>query len=173
MTTHFKITKTSTFATEDFKTFFLLQNNEFVKMTDEMLAKKTSYKEKNGWGEIESTGNLNEDYKILCEKANKERKERNEKIQIEFDAKILEAKKLFDLDVIESSIENIRLVLMVLNSQNWGSWKLPKMTIGYSVNQYDCDGKTATTIKLDEPVEGEKLYSYGAPRGHLTKYTNL
>lgn len=173
MKTNFKITKTSTFATEDFKTFFLLQNNEFVKMDEAMLSKKTSYKESTGWGEIESTGNLNEDYKILCEKSNKERKERNEKIQKEFDARLTEAKKLFDLDVIESTLENIKLVLMVLNSQNWGSWKLPQMTIGYSVNQYDCDGKTATTIKLDEAVEGEKLYSYGAPRGHLSKYTNL
>lgn len=173
MTTHFKITKTSTFATEDFKTFFLLQNNEFVKMDEQMLLKKTSYKESTGWGEIESTGNLNEDYKILCEKANKERKEINEKIQKEFDTKLSEAKKLFDLEVIESTLENIKLVLMVLNSQNWGSWKLPKMTIGYSANQFDCDGKTATTIKLDKPVEGNTMYSYNAPRGHLTKYTNL
>ena len=56
---------------------------------------------------------------------------------------------------------------------NWGVWKLPAMTIGYSCNQYDCDGKSAVTIKLDEPVNGYTKLSYGAPRGHLTAYTNI
>jgi hypothetical protein len=56
---------------------------------------------------------------------------------------------------------------------NWGVWKLPAMTIGYSCNQYDCDGKSAVTIKLDEPVNGFTNLSYGTPRGHLTAYTNI
>ena len=51
------------------------------------------------------------------------------------------------------------------------------MTIGYQCNQYDCDGKMATTIKLDEPimVAGEMgtMFQYGAPRGHLTKYERI
>lgn len=173
MTTHFKITKTSTFATKDFKTFYLLQENKFTEMNEALLAKKTAYKDTTGWGEIESTGSFEDDYKTICLAADKERKERNEKIQKAHEAEIEEAKKLFQLDVIETNIENLRKVMMVLNAQNWGSWRLPKMSIGYSANQYDCDGKTATTIKLDKPVDGKTMYSFNAPRGHLTKYTNI
>lgn len=173
MKTHFKITKTSTFATKDFKTFFLLQNNSFIEMDQELLNKKTAYKEPTGWGEVESIGSIQEDYSNLCEKNTAERKERNEKIKKLHDAEMEDAKKLFELEIIETTTENLRKVMMVLNSQNWGSWRLPKMTIGYSANQYDCDGKTATTIKLDKPIEGTNLYSYNAPRGHLSKYTNL
>lgn len=43
----------------------------------------------------------------------------------------------------------------------------------YQCNQYDCDGKTATTIKLDQPISvGGRMgtqFVYGAPRGHLEK----
>ena len=55
--------------------------------------------------------------------------------------------------------------------------ELPKMTIGYICNQYDCDGKIATTMKLDESIklyedENEtcSMFQVGAPVGHLTKY---
>ena len=74
---------------------------------------------------------------------------------------------------IEANIENIRMVLCYLNSMNWGLWQLPLMTIGYRCNQYDCDGVTATTIILDKPVDGHTHYKYGAPVGHLTKYTRI
>lgn len=80
-------------------------------------------------------------------------------------------------DVIPSTIENIRILLKYLNTKNWGGWDLPKMTIGYSCNQYDCDGKIASTIKLDEPIDyyGEKETKFvvGAPSGHLTHYKRL
>lgn len=77
--------------------------------------------------------------------------------------------------VIETTYENIGIVLRYLNTQNWGGWKLPKMTIGYACHQYDCDGKIATTMKLDEAIEvydGEKesMFQTGAPHGHLQKY---
>lgn len=79
--------------------------------------------------------------------------------------------------VLESNSSNIYLLLELLNTQNWGGWELPKMTIGYSCAQYDCDGKTATTIKLDEPIEyNEKMVSkfeIGAPHGHIMGYVKI
>lgn len=74
---------------------------------------------------------------------------------------------------VESTLPNIKVLLRKLNMQNWGSWELPAMSVGYSCHQYDCDGKIATTIKLDQPVEGYTKLQYGAPRGHLTGYTNI
>lgn len=76
-------------------------------------------------------------------------------------------------EVVESTLGNIAILLKYLNTANWGVWRLPAMTIGYSCHQYDCDGKSAVTIKLDEPVNGYTKLSYGAPRGHLTAYTNI
>lgn len=86
-----------------------------------------------------------------------------------------EYKQLFDgKDVVETNAKTVYALLRYLNTQNWGLWHLPKMTIGYACNQYDCDGKTATTIILDEPISvcGEMgtMFEYGAPFGHLAKY---
>lgn len=81
--------------------------------------------------------------------------------------------------VIPTTYENIGVVLRGLNAQNWGGWELPKMTIGYRCNQYNCDGKIASTMVLDEPInissdpeykEMESRFQVGAPHGHLTKY---
>lgn len=51
------------------------------------------------------------------------------------------------------------------------------MTIGYSCHQYNCDGKTATTIKLDRPImvydEPGTMFEVGAPIGYLTKYRSI
>lgn len=60
-----------------------------------------------------------------------------------------------------------------MNSQNWGLWKLPELSVGYSAHQYDCDGVTATTICLDEPVDGRTKYKVGGRRGHLSQYYKL
>lgn len=76
-------------------------------------------------------------------------------------------------DVVESTLGNIAILLKFLNTMNWGVWKLPAMTVGYRCTQYDCNGKSAVTIKLDEPVNGYTKLSYGAPRGHLTAYSNI
>lgn len=94
-----------------------------------------------------------------------------------------EWKELVKLDVIPTTYRNISIVLRHLNEQNWGSWELPKMSIGYSCNQYDCDGKIATTMKLDQPIditdytdspdslpEMVSMFQVGAPHGHLMKY---
>lgn len=78
---------------------------------------------------------------------------------------------------VETTPHSIYVLLTYLNDHNWGEWTLPKMSIGYSCNQYDCDGKQATTIKLDEPIDydGELVdkFQIGAPVGHLTKYHRI
>ena len=75
---------------------------------------------------------------------------------------------------IQTTYDNIGTVLRYLNTTNWGGWDLPAMTIGYRCNQYDCDGKQASTMILDKPIEvyGEMVDKFvvGAPHGHLTKY---
>lgn len=89
-----------------------------------------------------------------------------------------EYQRLFGVhDLVETNAKTVYILLRYLNNKNWGTWNLPKMTIGYQCNQYDCDGKTATTIKLDEPISvaGEMgtMFQYGAPRGHLTNYERI
>lgn len=81
-------------------------------------------------------------------------------------------------DVIPATYANIGVVLRYLNNSNWGTWNLPKMSVGYSAQQYDCDGKTATAMILDKKIifdeesgEMSKKFCVGAPRGYLSKYT--
>ena len=80
-------------------------------------------------------------------------------------------------EIVESTPHNIYVLLSFLNTQNWGSWELPLMSIAYKCNQYECDGKLATTIILDKPIlyKGEMIsrFQVGAPRGHLKQYTKL
>ena len=83
-------------------------------------------------------------------------------------------------DVIPATVDNIGIILRHLNSQNWGLWKLPALSIGYSAHQYDCDGKQATTITLDKPISDddynikrERRFKVGGKRGHLSKYQAL
>ena len=96
------------------------------------------------------------------------------RIKEEADKVVADYKRLFSGEVTESNEETISALLRYLNTMNWGMWSLPKMTIGYACHQYDCDGKTATTIKLDSPImiEGEPctMFETGAPFGHLNKY---
>ena len=88
-----------------------------------------------------------------------------------------EYERLFCGEVTETNEETVAALLRYLNTQNWGVWHLPKMTIGYSCHQYDCDGKTATTIKLDRPImvydEPGTMFEVGAPHGYLTKYRSI
>ena len=83
----------------------------------------------------------------------------------------------FANEVTECNKENIYLLLRHLNKINWGVWNLPKMSIGYSCNQYNCNGVTATTIKLDKPIEyGDEMidkFVYGAPHGYLSNYVQI
>lgn len=74
--------------------------------------------------------------------------------------------------VIETTYENIRIVLAYLNTCSWSDE--PMMSIGYRFLQYNCDGKLASTIILDKPinVDGEMVtrFVFGAPHGYLCKY---
>lgn len=88
-----------------------------------------------------------------------------------------EYERLFRGEVTETNEETVAALLRYLNTQNWGVWRLPKMTIGYSCHQYNCDGKTATTIKIDRPImvydEPGTMFEVGAPIGYLTKYRSI
>ena len=108
---------------------------------------------------------------------NRERKE-SARWAAEDDTRAKEAfEAAFSEEVTEATPENISTLLRYLNTVNWGVWELPKMTVGYVCHQYDCDGKTATTIKLDTPVmffeKLETMFVYGNPRGHLADYTKI
>lgn len=78
---------------------------------------------------------------------------------------------------IEVTKENLTKVLYGLNQMNWGTWNLPQMSIGYSAHQFDCNGKTATTIKLDTPIniDGQMISKFktSTSRGHLEGYYSL
>ena len=80
-------------------------------------------------------------------------------------------------DVVETTPKNIYILLSYLNDSNLGNWKLPKMSIGYRCNQYDCDGKQATTITLDKAIvyDGKpaRCFEVGAPIRHLVKFQKL
>jgi len=88
-----------------------------------------------------------------------------------------EYRRLFCCEVTETNEETVGALLRYLNLHNWGLWHLPKMTIGYACHQYDCDGKQATTIKLDCPImvgdEPGTMFQVGAPHGHLMKYRRI
>lgn len=78
---------------------------------------------------------------------------------------------------IETNIHNLYIVAAYLATANWGAWELPRMTIGYSAHQYDCDGHIAVTFQLDEPIEYRgtpttKLV-FNAPLVHLTSYQHF
>ena len=79
--------------------------------------------------------------------------------------------------VVEATPKNIYILLSYLNDHSWGSWKLPKMSIGYRCNQYDCDGKQATTLTLDRAIDydGKPIRSFevGAPVLHLMRFQKL
>ena len=115
-------------------------------------------------------------------KAKRERKLAQQAKQLEIEyRRFQEAKEAYEETFkggeTETTIHSVFVLLNYLRHVNWGSWKLPKMSIGYSCRQYDCDGKQAVTIQLDKPMEfdGEMLsrFQVGAPRGHLTKYHKI
>ena len=118
---------------------------------------------------------LNEEKKAVREKASQMR---SRQYQEQSDAAASEYHRLFDgVDVVGTTAKTVYALLRYLNTVNWGTWSLPKMSIGYTCNQYDCDGRTATTIKLDEPIlvggSMGKQFVYGAPRGHLMRYERI
>ena len=108
-----------------------------------------------------------------------QRKEEERKNIAEREVIEAEYKNMIANGRIESNYQNIYTLLRYLQLHNWGGWELPAMSVGYSCNQYDCDGKTAVTIKLDKKInipstdESSDKFVYGNPRGHLEKYTRI
>ena len=159
-----------------------LRNNVFVAFTQEELNKKTAYKDSYGWEEYSSIEEYSAERANFKLKREIIRKENEVKMTEYRNSQKNKLQQLIKKGSIPSTIENIKLIATVLSEQNWGSWELPKMTIGYSANQYDCDGKIAVTIILDKPIEfkdyfenkmKESKFSFGTPRGHLEKYYKL
>jgi hypothetical protein len=118
----------------------------------------------------EYVAQLNEAKAAEKEAALQQRAEREARYKADYE-------RVFAGDITESNAETVGVLLRYLNTQNWGGWELPKMTIGYSCHQYDCDGKQATTIKLDSPIivddEPGTMFQVGAPHGHLMKYRRI
>ena len=85
--------------------------------------------------------------------------------------------ELLELSTIPTTVENLSLVLEYLNSKNWGSWELPRMSIGYKAHQYNCEGTQVTTITLSRPIvfcgKPEKYFKSTTRRGFLEKYNAI
>lgn len=124
---------------------------------------------------VEQYNNKKEAHKRLHQAAlNREAKWNAERVA-KYEALVAQ----YEGQAIPTTYENIGIILRYLNTKNWGGWDLPKMTIGYACHQYDCDGKTASTMTLDEPInisedadssEMVSKFQVGAPHGHLTQY---
>ena len=79
---------------------------------------------------------------------------------------------------IDATRDNLYALMRYLRTIPLSQWQLPTLSQGYSANQYDCDGKIAVTITLNEGILSDdfkiiKRLQYGAPMGHLTNYTNI
>lgn len=86
-------------------------------------------------------------------------------------------KLLSQYDIIPTTLDNISIILAYLRDINWGSWELPAMQIGYRCAQYDCVGKIAVTMILDEPIVYNGVlcskFVKGAPMGFLMQYQRI
>jgi hypothetical protein len=128
-------------------------------------------------GEI-TNENLNEAYTKFCNFC--KRKHEAKKIQNEKEEQDLEAdfrtleNEIKEGKVFKANVDNLRRILKYLNSMNWGVWRLPNMSVGYSAHQYDYNGRNVTTISLDEPINyyGEMVskFKVGGSRNFLPKY---
>jgi 23S rRNA pseudoU1915 N3-methylase RlmH len=189
MKTHIKESKTKTyfkFNNEFFSTSHNYEDFNFEKLNIENLQEQQSYSLKSeiSWreiGDFDSLIDAKNAYVLILIEERLQKKLEHDK----FAERIEKEKKdawlsLAALEIIPATIENLRIVLNHLNTQNWGSWVLPKMSIGYLARQYDCDGITATTIELDKPIsdeengiQNETMFKIGGKQGHLTKYRRL
>lgn len=80
----------------------------------------------------------------------------------------------FKGEPIPATMANIKVIAKYLQKCNWGMWgTLPRLTVGYAANQYECDGQKAITFIFDEPINGSTKFVFGAPAGHLAGYERL
>ena len=137
-----------------------------------------------GWVNVdgqETAEGVYEQYRLDQAAENVLRKEESEIMKREAEEQQAKAwAALEQLEVIPATVENIRTILEHLHQQNWGTWSLPKMSIGYAAHQHDCDGVTATTITLDRPIsepgwwiENETKFKVGGKPSYLIAYRTL
>lgn len=168
-----KKTNTNTYLTDNKEILIRDKNTkQFRPMTERENEINTAHKDSIGWTEIEANSHT-EALTIYFESMTKKREARKIERAKMAKADVLEWEKLSKLDVIPVTEKNLRIVLTNLSKSNWGSWTLPKMSIGYAAHQYDCDGFPATTIKLNKPLNGHKKYKVGGKMGHLNSYQKL
>lgn len=79
---------------------------------------------------------------------------------------------------IDTTIDNLYILMRYMYNIPCFDWKLPKLSQRYSYHLYECDGKFAVTIILNEGIfsnDGKlvKKLQYGAPKGHLSQYINI
>lgn len=167
-------TKKVFFATENQKDFFIKTAKEkaFRPMTNEELTTKTAYKNSIGW-EPYQADSFEQALEIRFNEIENRRKLDLQKAILKDQQTKLKIDELLSLPEIPLTVENLNLLMIHLNSQNWGGWDLPKMSVSYTANQYDCDGTIATTVELDQPLNGKTKFSINAPFNYLNKYTNI
>lgn len=182
MTTSIKQTKTKTyikfncqiFVTNNDWTNRTIELVDFSKINDQQAAAINSEYNWMSIGEHESVDTAYQSFIELSAKNRAQRHSENEILKSENDKrKEAEWNSIKDMEVIPATLENIRIVLQYLNGMNWGGWKLPKMSIGYSAAQYDCDGVLASTMSFNSPIEGQTKFKVGGKNGHLNKYQAL
>ena len=93
-----------------------------------------------------------------------------EQLKREFEA-------LWSQNLIEVNEESVKTILFYSHYFEMPEFRGKKFTIGFSVNEYDCDGKIAIAMKLDKKIRVYDVLTnkivVGAPHGHLTKYTRI
>lgn len=121
-----------------------------------------------------------EEFKEQRKKEIEEAKAKAARVEERLRAKALIYEKAYKdvfngVDVVKSTRQNISILLHYLNTNNIGLWNLPKMTIGYRCNQYDCGGEHVTTIILNKPIycNGCKEFRFkvGGSVNYLCKYS--
>jgi len=188
MKTLAKQTKRNTyikFNDEAFRTNNHYENREFEKVDFDKLQDSQVAAINDPYGWVELSGNpktIDEAYSAYIGfliKIREAHKIENQKFEEKITREQAEAwEDISKMDVIPATVTNIKVLLKHLNAQNWGIWNLPKLSIGYTANQYDCDGKMATTIKLDRPISGvyienETMFKIGGKSGYLNKYQSV
>jgi len=149
---------------------------DFRKMTEADKALKTAWKDESGWKEYDAESAVAglQKYYEERKKYQSERAAENAKWNSDREKELNEKwAVLSKMDIIPSTIENIKTVLEILNRENWGCWILPKMEIAYAAHQYDCDGSLAATMTLAKKVDGNYKYKVGGKFGHLIRYISL
>lgn len=127
--------------------------------------------------------------KLLSRCITKEEKEKNDLLKkesmknfaLEEEKEKDEAKKAFDKlllqEVIDTNVENLKVILNYFKTMNWGAWPRIKMSIPCKFLQYDCDGQIITAVKISEKINcGDEMidkFKVGGSVKSLPNYKNI